>query len=118
MKTIYLIGKYRADTIAEIDSNINAAREVAKAFWREGFKVISPHMNSAHFDGCAPDEAFLELGRELISDMANAVVVLPDSGDSRGTNAEEAHAYRSGIPVYHLDARSVRNIAAEIGCGD
>jgi hypothetical protein len=60
MKRAYVSGPYRADTQEGIDQNIAEAREIAVALWRMGYSVFCPHLNTAHFDGLAPDSVWLE----------------------------------------------------------
>ena len=47
MKLAYIIGPYRADTIYQIKKNIEKAEETALKYWKKGYAVICPHLNTA-----------------------------------------------------------------------
>ena len=48
----YISGPYRStEGINGIQENITRARNVATKYWRKGYAVICPHMNSAMMDG-------------------------------------------------------------------
>lgn len=66
MKTAYVAGPYRADTVRGIIENIRRAEEVALELWKLGFAVITPHKNSALFDGAADDSVWLAGSLELM----------------------------------------------------
>lgn len=97
---IYIAGPYRASTKLGIIINILKARKVAKKYWALGYTVICPHMNSALMDGCAPDEAFLRGGLELLG-CADWMVVLPGWEKSKGTIAEIEFAKEHSIPIIY-----------------
>ena len=98
MKIVYIAGPYRAKTKLGIIKNIFKSRKVAKEYWSSGFAVITPHMNSALMDGCAPDEVFLKGGLDLL-ECAKLMVVLPGWEKSQGTLAEIEYAKEKGIPI-------------------
>ena len=100
MKVVYLIGPYRDKRGAwYIDQNIQAAKNVSAQLWGSGFAVICPHANTAHFDGAASDEQFLE-GLIEIMCRTDCVYVLPGWENSSGSLAEINEARIRGIPVY------------------
>jgi hypothetical protein len=87
MKKAYVIGPYRAKTVEGIENNIRAAAEVAKELWKMGYAVFCPHLNSAHFDGVAPDESFINGDLEFLS-CCDVMVILPGWRSSRGSLGE------------------------------
>lgn len=100
MKTIYIAGPYRAESLAEIQHNIFEARIYAEDIWQLGHFAFCPHLNSANMDGLVPDEVFLAAGLLMI-EKCDAVYVVHGFRKSKGTLAEIAHATKLGIPVYY-----------------
>lgn len=99
MKVLYVAGPYRARTIRETVLNIRRAEEVAIKLWRMEFAVMAPQMNTALFDGAAPDSVWLEGALELMR-RCDAVVLVPGWTESAGTRAELTEAEELGIPVF------------------
>ena len=85
-KVVYIAGPYRArnGTILE---NIRAAEQVAIKYWRLGYFVFCPHLNSAFMDGVMPDEHFLESGLEFLR-RADVVVFMRGHERSAGAMKE------------------------------
>ncbi len=106
MKRAYVMGPYRAPTWEGIEANIQRAKELAVALWQMGYAVFCPHLNTAHFDGLAPDDVFLEGDLEWAS-VGDLGVVVPnmadliDWQDSRGTKDEIRRCHNELIPVYY-----------------
>lgn len=98
MKVVYIAGPYRGPDAYEIHRNICRAEELALGAWRMGVAAICPHLNSAHFQGAAPDEVWLEGDLEILR-RCDAVLVTPDWERSVGARAEVAEATSRGIPV-------------------
>jgi len=94
-RVVYIAGPYRDATGSGIDDNIHRAREIAKKYWRLGYTVICPHLNSAHMDGLIPDEEFLAAGLELLK-RSDIVVLVPGWEESKGTQEERAVALHFG----------------------
>lgn len=101
MKIAYIAGPYRAPTVFGVTQNIQRAREVAAEFWRMGYAVLCPHMNSALMDGVVPDGIFLTGDHEFLRRMrpGDIFVLLPDWTKSEGTKAELALAISLGLTV-------------------
>lgn len=100
MKLIYVAGPYRAETPAGRTENILHAASAAMKLWRDGWAVICPHMNTAHFDGCVSDETFLA-GDLAILERCDAIYMLRDWDKSLGARTELAVAQEQGIEVYY-----------------
>jgi len=111
IKRVYIAGPYRADTAFGIERNIMAAKRWAAEFWKRGIAAFCPHANTAHFDGIAPDEVFLEAGLDFLLDC-DALVVIPEYHKaairSEGTAAEMRFATSIPIPIFYL-----RNISPD-----
>lgn len=101
LKIAYIAGPYRAPTVYQTTQNIQRAREVAAEFWKIGYAVICPHMNSALMDGVVPDGMFLAGDREFVKRMrpGDVFVLLPDWTKSAGTKAERELAVSLGLTV-------------------
>jgi hypothetical protein len=99
MKLAYIAGPYRAPTASGIVANIRAAEAVAIRAMALGYAPITPHMNTALWDGLFPDETFLLAGLAMI-DRCDVLVLVPGWIDSAGTLMEIKRARVRGIPVY------------------
>jgi len=96
-KLIYVAGKYRADTKEGVEANIRHAERAAKRLWQEGWAVICPHLNTAHFDG--DEDVFLEGGLEILS-RCDAIYMLNGWQDSEGATKEFDLADELGLNIY------------------
>jgi len=96
MKVVYISGSYRSKTINGVYENIQAARKEALKWWKEGYAVICPHMNTALMDGACDDSVWLKGDLELLrrSDM---VVMLEGWEESEGAKAEYREAIKLNI---------------------
>ena len=103
MKLIYIAGPYRAEVPWEVQRNIHAAQDVAADIARnfacmDVFPVV-PHANTAHFDGLASGEYFLEGTKELLR-RCDAIFLLPEWQRSSGSRAELHLANELGLPSF------------------
>lgn len=98
MQVVYVAGPYRADTVAGIVENIGAAKKVAEKWWKDGFAVFCPHLNSALMDGIVPDEAFLAGDLEIMK-RCDILVMVPGWEKSAGARAERDVAKECGLLV-------------------
>ena len=98
-RVAYVAGPYRDPRGAwYIQENINKARAVAVELWRMGYAVICPHANTAHFDGAASDDVWLEGDLELLG-RSDLVVMIDGWKESTGAVTEHAFAIQEGIPI-------------------
>ena len=96
----YVAGPFRGKNHWEIARNIRAAETIALACWRLGMATYCPHSSTAHFQGTAPDQVWLD-GHIAWLDVADVVVLVPRGWEeSHGTAAEIARAQSRGIPVF------------------
>jgi len=91
MEVVYISGKYRADTVNGIHENIQKARDEAIRWWKRGYAVICPHLNTAFMDGACPDETWLEGDLELLR-RSDIVVMLRGWKQSEGARREHEEA--------------------------
>lgn len=102
MRLIYVSGAYRAPTVRRVVENIRRAEEVALAFWRAGWAAFCPHLNTALFDGAAPDETWLAGDLEILR-RCDAICMLPGWEHSAGAAAEKQQAEQDGLAVYYWE---------------
>ena len=105
MQVAYIVGPYSAKDLSEQLVNINRAEQVAKEFWRRGYAVICPHMNSKLFDEVVPYEQFILGYLEILSRLTNddLVVVLHNWEGSKGSITEVHLAENLNIPTMYLE---------------
>jgi len=94
----YVAHPYRAKTIDEIAENIWDSRRVAKKYWKQGYAVICPCLNSAFMDGEIKDKDFIEGDLVLLS-YADLLVLSGDWKKSTGCMAEREFAKVHGMPI-------------------
>lgn len=107
---IYVAAPYRAATPFDTEKNIHRARQLGAIITALGGYPWIPQSNTAHFDGLAPDEVFLEGTMEM---MRRADAVVFAAGWSEGTRAEHAEAHRLRMPM-HIQ-RVVENAESRSG---
>ncbi len=115
-KLIYVAGRYRGRTRAEVESNIQAAIFVGRLCAEKGWYPVIPHSNTAHFEALVDvnDEFYLEGTLELMR-RCDAVVMVPGFGQSVGAMAEHDEAHKLFMTVYrfpeHVPDMVVREVA-------
>ncbi len=111
MINAYLAGKYSDPTIEGVCKNIENARRASRLLWSAGYAVLSPHMNTAHFDGVVEYTNFLDGDISWMRRGADVVVLIPGWESSHGTHREIEVARFCRIPVVTLeDALDVETI--------
>ncbi len=100
MRIAYIAGPYRSKTISGIRANIEHARKYAEKYWRAGFAVICPHLNSALMDGIVPDKSFLE-GDIAILERCDFIVMVPGWTESKGAKNELEAARAAGLDIVY-----------------
>ena len=102
MKVIYVAGKYRARNEWELEMNLRHAEDVAIKLWAEGWAVICPHKNMAHFGGAVgmDDNIWLEGDLELLS-RCDAIYMMSGWTTSEGATAERNLAKELGLEIYY-----------------
>lgn len=88
MNSIYISGPYTALNDRCIDENIRLARIEAIRWWKQGFGVFCPHMNTAYFDyESIPYDSFLEYDLQQVR-QHDAILMLTRWEDSKGSIKE------------------------------
>lgn len=103
MRVAYIAGPYRADTIEGIEANIAAARKVSLKYWKLGYAVICPHLNTAMFDGECDDSVWLTGDIEIML-RCDVVVMMETWKQSGGATNEHARALNHGIEIIYDQA--------------
>lgn len=98
MKVAYISGPYRSDSLEGVIGNIARARAVALKYWKLGYAVICPHLNTALFDGACPDSVWLEGDIEILK-RCDVIVMMVGYEKSKGAKAELAAAKAVGLEV-------------------
>ena len=96
---IYLAGPYRAKNGYTVRENVRTAERFAVEVVQLGHYPVTPHLNTAFFDGEAEDEYFLAHGLALLS-RCDAILLLPRWEQSSGSRQELADAHLHGLEVY------------------
>lgn len=99
MKLVYVAGPYRAGSAWGTECNIQAARELGAMVADAGAYPVIPHSNTAHFDGLASDEFWLDGTMELLR-RCDAAIFTPDWERSSGARAERVEAARLNLPRF------------------
>lgn len=108
---IYLSGPYCADTKEKVLANIARIEDVAKQLVEKNIGYFSPHSNSAlltigtfYFDHLKSEGDvhgyWMNLDRRILL-SCDAMLVVGDFSNSKGTKEEIAYATRLGIPVFY-----------------
>ena len=69
---------------------------MAQHYWRRGYAVICPHLNSAFFDGLVADKFFLAGSLEMLK-KCNSIALHPNWNLSSGCNTEHELAVELGL---------------------
>ena len=101
MIVVYVAGPFRGENHWDIAENIRNAERLALEVWRLGAVAICPHANTAHFQGAAPDDVWLEGDLELVR-RCDAMIMTPDWERSTGAREEFRFADKIvKIPIFH-----------------
>lgn len=99
---LYLAGPYRAKNGRTVRENIRNAERIAIKWWKAGFAVICPHLNTAFFDGEAPDEVWLDGDLEILK-RCDTVLAMSTCRESDGATREICLAISMGKKIIFLD---------------
>jgi len=108
MHLIYIAAPYRAKTTYQISNNIHEASLMAQYYWLQGFAVICPHLNTAHFDGLMPDATFLAATMLMLSKCSH-IALHPNWSFSTGCMEEYLYAMENNITIHYTDMFRVYN---------
>ena len=102
MRIVYVAGRYRADNAYGIHANVFRAEAAALKVAQAGAMPLTPHLNTAHFQGTQPDAFWLEGTMELLR-RCDAIYIfeIDDLKTSSGTRGELTEATRLALPVFY-----------------
>jgi len=100
MKLAYIAGPYRPSNGKTVLENIRAAEQVAIKYWKAGYVVICPHLNSAFFDGICDDSVWLEGYLEILR-RCDVVVMVQGWESSVGSCDEHSEAISFGKEIIY-----------------
>jgi len=99
MRVIYIAGPYRAPTEWGLEQNLRHVEDAAIMLWRDGWAVIAPHKNTAHFGGACWDSVWLEGDIEILK-RCDAIFMVKGWEKSTGATAELKVAKAQGMEIY------------------
>jgi hypothetical protein len=100
----FISGPYRAANGRTVRQNIRLAEEFAVSYWKLGWAVICPHLNTAFFDGEAEDDVWLAGDLAFIDRLdpaTDALVMLPGWEKSEGSCEELRLAKARDITIVY-----------------
>jgi len=121
MKIAYISGPITAPTISKHYDNLQSGREAAIRYWKLGYAVICPHMNTAFMDGIFGENyddnwiGFLQGDMEFIR-VADVVIMLPGWQESRGAKKEHEKAMKLSKEIIYEEKNGM--IYGEPDCDD
>lgn len=87
MKVIFISGPYRNRAEWGLVENIRKAESAAIKLWQQGWVVLCPHKNTAHFGGLCKDRVWLDGDIELLK-RCDAIFMLKNWEQSKGATRE------------------------------
>lgn len=100
MKLVFVVGKYKAPTIWEIEQNIRLAEATGLMIARMGLMPIIPHSMTRFFYGTL-SESFWIPGWQAVLLRCDAVFCLENWANSEGSKEEHTLAITNGIPTFY-----------------
>lgn len=100
LKVIYVAGKYRGKSEAEVFENIIHARREAIKLWQQNWAVICPHTNCMFMGSLISDKDFIKGDLEIVS-RCDAIFMLKGFRQSIGAMVELKEAKRLGLGIYY-----------------
>ncbi len=98
MKLVYIAGPYRGSTDRATYKNIQHARKYAEKYWKAGYAVFCPHLNTAFFSGLVPEEHFIKGGIEILK-RCDIIVMISGWRNSVGSINEHQFAIDNNISI-------------------
>ena len=105
MKRIYVAGPYSADNVLDVLRNIGRGQYVCAKLFFKGYSPFCPWHDKTYmtdnFDETPTVEMFYNYSMAWL-EVSDAVLVLPDSYHSKGTQCEIKRARELKIPVFYM----------------
>ncbi len=102
MKVIYVAGPYRSKCEWQLEGFLRHAEDASLRLWKEGWAVICPHKNTAHFGGALgmPSSTWLNGDLEIVG-RCDAIMMLKGWESSEGAKRELEVAIEKGLDVFY-----------------
>jgi len=101
---LYISGPYSAYDDNGISENIEIAGAIAQQLWDEGFSVICPHTNTAHFSHDKTSYSDYVEGDLVILARCDGIVMIDGWEKSKGAIIEKERAELLNIPIFDLNS--------------
>ena len=95
---LYVSGPYRAESLYQIAENINKAKRIGMKFWKQGYAVITPHLNTQYMDGFLPSYRWL-IGDLVMIQRSDVIALLKNWRKSKGARIEAIAAVLCGLKI-------------------
>jgi len=106
MKRIYVAGPYSADNVLDVLRNIGRGQMVCAKLFFNGYAPFCPWHDKTYcidkFNETPTVDMFYKYSMAWL-EVSDAVLVLPDSEGSKGTQFEIKRARELNIPVFFMD---------------
>jgi len=106
MKRLYVAGAYSADDVLQVFENMRLGMQVGTDLLLKGHYPFVPWFDHHFFFMKGKKKITIEMIQQhsmVWLEVSDAVVVLPNSENSKGTQAEIKMAEILGMPIYYLD---------------
>lgn len=102
MKVIYVAGRYRSKCEWQLEEFLRHAEDASLGLWKEGWAVICPHKNTAHFGGALdmPHSTWLEGDIEILK-RCDSIYMLKGWEQSKGAKRELEVAIENNLEVLY-----------------
>lgn len=99
---VYLAGPYWHSQPDRRQLHVESAKLHALLVAELGFVPVTPHLNTARFETMTdlPEAFFLQADEQILL-RCDAIILMPGSYKSKGTQAEILIALEAGLPVFH-----------------
>jgi hypothetical protein len=114
MKRVYVAGAYSASNVLQVFENMRKGIQLTIQVWQAGYAPFCPWLDyqfniSRHNEDKPNVQNFYDYSMAWL-EVSNAVLVVPDSEASVGTQKEIERAKELGIPVFHTMADLMRTL--------
>lgn len=101
MKRIYVAGKYSADNVISVLNNIHDGTKMSVEVLKAGYSPFCPWLDYQFqfYDKTLTVDDYYRYSMAWL-EVSDAMLVLPNSENSKGTQKEILRAIELGIPIY------------------
>ena len=99
MKVIYVAGPFTAEDAWTREQNVRRAEELGLMIAKAGAMPLIPHANTRFFDGQCTVDFWYKGTLELLR-RCDAIAIVGEYQESKGTKAEIKEAVKRGITIF------------------